>query len=191
MNPRKVRGLEIATKLKLVSKGKTWLLPSQSGRGKYTVDLSAEPASCTCPDYEINRSKCKHIFAVEFKQEQQGGVQTDSAKTTPALSEPKKRKPTYKQKWSEYNSAQTTEKKIFQEFLHQLCQGIAEPDRPRGRGRPPLPINEAVFCGALKVYSLFSSRRFTPDLEAAHARKYISRVPHYNTIIDYLLKSDG
>jgi len=25
---------------------------------------------CTCPDFEIRRSKCKHIFAAEFSFEQ-------------------------------------------------------------------------------------------------------------------------
>jgi transposase len=190
MNSRQKKGVEIATKLKLIQLSeKTWLVPSQSGRGKYTVNLDAEKSSCTCPDFEISRAKCKHIFAVEFKmQSQQSSKPSVSAKTTVTTppSQSEKARPTYRQKWTEYNQAQTSEQPMFREFLYQLCQGIEGPNRPRGRGRPPLAIREAVFCGALKVYSLFSSRRFAPDLQEVKAKGYISRAPHFNTVTDYL-----
>jgi transposase/predicted nucleic acid-binding Zn finger protein len=187
---RKEKGIEIATKLNLSQqKNKTWLVPSQSGRGKYVVNVDAKPQNCTCPDFEINRAKCKHIFAVEFTlQKQQGPNQAVNAQTLKAekLSQSKKAKPTYSQKWTEYNQAQTNQKPLFQEFLHQLCQSIEVPQRPRGRGRPSLSTGEAIFCGAVKVYSLFSSRLCAPELKDAQAKGYISRAPHFNTVIDYL-----
>ena len=39
-------------------------MPSSTGRGTYVVDY--EPATCTCPDYELRREPCKHVYAVEY-----------------------------------------------------------------------------------------------------------------------------
>jgi uncharacterized Zn finger protein len=41
-----------------------WLVPSQSGKGGYTVWPHERTPRCTCPDREEG-SKCKHIFAVK------------------------------------------------------------------------------------------------------------------------------
>lgn len=49
---------------KLQQKGAVWVVPSQSGRGKYVVEPDA--TTCTCPDYEARGDKCKHLFAVEY-----------------------------------------------------------------------------------------------------------------------------
>lgn len=45
---------------------------------------------------------------------------------------------TYKQDWPAYNAAQTNEKAHFQALLHDLCQGIEEPDQHMGRPRQSL-----------------------------------------------------
>ena len=47
------------------------------------------------------------------------------------------KKPTYKQAWGAYHLSQTHEKGFFQDLLYQLCQGMDEPVRKGGRGRPP------------------------------------------------------
>jgi len=72
MDARQQRGLEIAATCKINQKNGTWLVPSQSGHGKYAVFLDDEKPSCTCPDHETRGLKCKHIFAVEYviKREQ-------------------------------------------------------------------------------------------------------------------------
>ncbi len=68
-NPRQVRGLDIAKRYTIKQENGTWLVPSSSGKSnRYKVDLAKQ--NCTCPDYEIRRQKCKHIFAVEFSFEQ-------------------------------------------------------------------------------------------------------------------------
>ena len=71
---REQRGLRIAATCKLTKKGQVWLVPSQSGHGRYTVSPDPEMPHCTCPDHETRGLKCKHIFAVEFviKREQFG-----------------------------------------------------------------------------------------------------------------------
>ena len=49
-----------------------------------------------------------------------------------------------------------------------------------------MPLSDAVFNITFKVYSTFSQRRFMSDLRAAHTRGYISKVPHFNSVSNYL-----
>jgi transposase len=98
--------------------------------------------------------------------------------------EEKKIRKTYPQEWSAYNQAQANEKARLQELLFELCKGIEEPTQTFGR--PRLPFAEMLFCTALKVYSTFSSRRFISDLHTARERGYISKVPHFNSVSNYL-----
>ncbi len=39
MNMREQKGKDIATRLKIERKGDKWEVPSQTGKGKYTVDI--------------------------------------------------------------------------------------------------------------------------------------------------------
>jgi hypothetical protein len=67
MEAREQRGLEIAATVKLQQKDSVWVVPSQAGKGvSYTVDLKGDAPTCSCPDHEARRMKCKHIYAVEF-----------------------------------------------------------------------------------------------------------------------------
>ena len=43
---------------------------------------------------------------------------------------------------------------------------------------------------ASKFYSMLSSRRFTSDLCNAQAKGYISRVPHFNSVLNVLDSDD-
>lgn len=91
---------------------------------------------------------------------------------------------TYRQEWHEYNLAQTNEKARLQELLFDLCRGIDEPVQTFGR--PRLSFADMLFCITLKVYSTFSSRRFISDLHTARERGFIEKVPHFNSISNYL-----
>lgn len=93
-------------------------------------------------------------------------------------------KPTYSQEWSAYNQAQVNEKSKFLELLFILCDGIQEPVQTFGR--PRLSFAEMIFCCCFKVYSTVSSRRFTSDLRDALTKGYISKVPHFNSVSNYL-----
>lgn len=48
MNEREQRGLIIAATSKLQKKGIAWLVPSQAGKGKYTVVPDAVQPHCSC-----------------------------------------------------------------------------------------------------------------------------------------------
>jgi hypothetical protein len=87
------------------------------------------------------------------------------------------KKPTYKQDWPRYDQAQMTEKRRFCELLADLCRGVPNPPN-FGVGRHPVPMADKVFTCCLKVYSTFSSRRFACDLADAHAKGYLSELPH-------------
>jgi len=68
--------------------------------------------------------------------------------------------------------------------LRDLCSGIENP--VQSKGRPRLPLSDAVFAVTFKIYSTFSGRRFISDLNDAHTKGYISDVPHFNSIFNYL-----
>jgi transposase len=178
MNTRQAKGLEIATQHEITREGNTYIVPSQTSSKKYTVNLFIQ--TCTCPDYEKNGLKCKHLFAVENMLLRESGA---------TLPEPEKVvKPTYKQEWHAYNLAQTQEKARLQELLYELCSRIEEP--LQHMGRPRVPVADRIFAATFKTYSLLSGRRFTSDLVEAKRRGYLSMMPHYNSIFRYLEDKD-
>lgn len=183
MEPRQMRGIVIAVITKVMQKQGVWIVPSQSKNGNYKVVVNGEKPSCTCPDHQTRGCKCKHIFAVEHViQHQQNGDGSETV--TEAVRLYAAQKVTYPQNWHAYNAAQTNEKHQFQVLLFDLCRDIQTP--PQAKGRPRLPLSDAVFAVTFKIYSTFSGRRFIGDLSDAHAKGYISEVPHFNSIFNYL-----
>jgi transposase len=181
---REQRGMRIAATCKLTRKGQVWLVPSQSGHGRYTVSPDPESPHCSCPDHETRGLKCKHLFAVEFamKREEHGDGSTTVTQTVTVTETI--HKPTYPQEWPAYNAAQTHEKEKFQALLYDLCQRLDE--LPPSKGHPRLSLSDAVFSACFKVYSTMSARRFMSDLRDAQAKGYLSTVPHFNSILNYL-----
>jgi transposase len=180
---RRLRGMEIAAACRITKKDGHWVVPSVSGNGRYNVNPDPAAPHCTCPDHETRGCKCKHIFAVEYvlKREQNpDGTTTVTESFTVSAT----KRTTYAQNWPAYNAAQTNEKREFQKLLHNLCNGIQEP--AQGKGRPRLPLADAVFAVAFKIYSTVSGRRFISDLCEAQASGFMSRVPHFNSIFNYL-----
>jgi transposase len=180
MEPRQQKAIEIAAKSKLTRKGDTWLVPSQSGPKRYTVDPNPQEPNCICPDFESRQLSCKHIFAVEIvvQREYSDDGETQTVTKTVTI------KKTYKQEWPAYNKAQTNEKAHFLAFLHELCAGIEEPIQTSGR--PRLPLADIIFAATYKTYATVSGRRFVSDLRDALAKGYLSKMPSYNSIFDYL-----
>jgi transposase len=185
MDARQQRGMELAA-TRTIKKRECgfWAVPSQSGTGAYQVNFENEIPTCSCPDFETRQLKCKHIFAVTYvmQREQNADGSTTVTETVTIKAETRK---TYAQNWPAYNAAQTSEQDKFQELLRDLCAGIEQPECQR-RGRPSLPLADAVFSATFKVYSTVSGRRFMSDLRGSHERGFISHVPHYNSIFNYL-----
>jgi transposase len=181
MSLREAKGREIADRTIITQSGNLYLVPSQSGKGKYKVDPQAQ--TCSCPDFEFRQAACKHIYAVEISVRRTQTTHIKSGVTTVTETVKVTRK-TYKQEWPAYNAAQTQEKAQFQYLLHQLCQGVGSPAQ-HGAGRRFLPLEDMIFAMAFKVYSTISTRRFMSDMKDAHAKGYTSKLPCYNSIINY------
>ncbi|MEM6428160.1 MAG: transposase [Deinococcota bacterium] len=173
-NSRSLRGFHIALNSNIKTTPKGFIVPSQSSSKKYVVapDLSR----CTCIDYEQRQKPCKHIYAVQHYLEGTGDLEVPD----------KLKRPTYPQRWAEYNASQVGEKANFLKLLHGLCEGITEP--PQRIGRPRLSFADMVFACAFKIYSGLSGRRFGSDLEEARGKGYITKTPHFNSLYNYFDK---
>ncbi|MCA1696880.1 MAG: transposase, partial [Actinobacteria bacterium] len=175
---REIRALTIAATTMLRPSGTGWSVPSQSGGKPYTVDPVSR--SCSCPDHETRGVACKHILAVEFtirREKGKGGVYRVTEETV---------KVTCTQQWSAYNAAQCEEKDRFLLLLADLCRGIDVPRDPHRSGRPATPPSVMAFATTYKVYSRFSSRRFTSDLRNAHDAGLIPSAPHFNSVCNFM-----
>jgi transposase len=185
---REQRGMEIAKVARIDRKGDAYLVPSMSGNGRYTVNPVAQ--TCTCPDHETRKCKCKHLYAVEFAAKREMTLNADGSTTvTETVAIRATKRTTYPQNWPAYNEAQTNEKDQFQSLLYDLCSSIQTPPQV-GRGQRRLPLSDAVFAAVFKVYSTISGRRFISDLRSAHADGMISRLPHFNSVFNALENSE-
>src|SRR5689334_23938379 len=153
MDPRQERGLALASNPKIRRRGAAWIVPAQSQPGTYTVYPTVK--RCSCPDYELRKLPCKHIYAIEYVIQRETRTSADGETT---ITETRAVRLTYAQDWAAYNAAQTTEKETFCRLLRDLCNGVPEPEQHRGR--PRLPLGDMLFAAAFKVYSTVSGRRF-------------------------------
>lgn len=183
MNAREERGRAIAERCKVEKNGTGWLVPSQTGNGKYLVRLEAGEPKCSCPDYEARQERCKHGWAVVIVMSQV--EENADGSTTVSTVVVKAERKTYAQpNWPAYHAHQVNERRHFLRLLADLCASI--PDKaasPKG-GRPAIPMRDAIFSAVFKCYSLTSARRFSGELAEAHEAGFISRCPHFNTVLD-------
>lgn len=117
-----LKGLEIAATAPIKRKGRAWLVPSQSGKGRYTVIPDDAEPFCSCLDHEEGGHKCKHIFAVEYVMRRESN--SDGTTTVEEILTVRAVRKTYPQDWRSYNRAQTNEKEKFLDLLDDLCRGI-------------------------------------------------------------------
>lgn len=194
MTPREQRGLVIAQKCEIVKSGNLWKVPAQSHDGIYSVKVEGR-MYCSCPDFAErygagDDEPCKHVFAVKFSLTKRV-VLADGTKIKTTVEVERVVKPTYRQNWKQYNAAQTNEHKHFNAFLSDMCGTIPAVEGKRGRGRPALSPSDAAFCAISKVYGMMSARRANGDLEEAAGLGYISRVPHFNSVLNFFDSPDA
>jgi len=167
---RELKGLEIAARCRVEFTDGVWLVPSQSGQGKYRVTLSPDGDRCECDDFGLTCKPCKHVHAARIVRERDGGP------TVTLNTDVVPKRPTYKQDWPVYDLAQSIEKHRFQELLADLCRGVEEPTRETAKPGPkPHLLRDAAFAVVYKIYEGFSNRRFACDLRDVHAKGYVSR----------------
>ena len=187
MDARQERGRLIVEKCGIRPRGNLWEVPSQSGNGTYLVNPKRD--YCSCPDHVETGFVCKHIHAVRFSLSKTQVNPDGSTTTTTVTVEAQVERKTYKQDWPNYNAAQVNEHRHFQTLLADLC-GTLPPPAPKP-GRPPVPPSDAAFTAVLKVYSTMSARRFMGDLDEARDAGHISRVPHFNSVLNFFDSEDA
>ena len=180
MDMRELKALEIAARARIVFKDGAWLVPSQTGSGKYRVVLKPDGHTCECEDFQLTQKPCKHIHAARIVRERD-----HAGAAVPIDTEVVPKRPTYKQDWPNYDRAQMTEKHRFLELLHDLCKGVPDFPQPKS-GRRHAPFSDMIFASAFKFYSTFRSRRFACDLKDAHEKGYLSELMHSVRICFYL-----
>jgi transposase len=178
MDMRQAKGQQIAQMCQIEKKdANSWIVPSQSGRGAYKVELYGTDYKCNCPDYELRQQPCKHVYAVMTLMlkwfDKHGNETTITIK-----------KKVYSQDWHNYNINQEQEKGKFMELLQDLCQEVPEPAYTFGR--PKAPMRDLLFASALKVYSQFSLRRFKTDLQTAKYKQLVEQMPSRSAISDFM-----
>src|ERR1044071_1587848 len=98
MSIRQQKGLQIAQRGHITQQGRLYIVPSQSGKGRYKVD--PDKRHCTCPDFDFRREPCKHLFAVEHIIEtatQTTTTTTDAQGNTATTETVKVKRQTYRQ----------------------------------------------------------------------------------------------
>ena len=177
---RKVRGLEIAKTSRISKVGNNWHVPSQSGAGFYVVQSNGFGATCTCPDYELRKCKCKHVFAVEF-------VVTKEVDNEGNVTITQTIRKTYSQNWSEYDKASINQKTLFMKLLKDITGNLSQDYK---FGRPTLPVSDMVYSSVMKVFTTFSLRRFMSDMQIAKEKGYVNATPCYSSVGHFMQKKE-
>ena len=177
---RKVKGLEIAKTSRISKVGNNWHVPSQSGQGFYIVQSNGFGATCTCPDYELRKCKCKHVFAVEF-------VVTKEVDNEGNVTITQTIRKTYSQNWSEYDKASINQKTLFMKLLKDITTNLSQDYK---FGRPNLPLSDMVYSSVMKVFTTFSLRRFMSDMQIAKEKGYVNATPCYASVGHFMQKKE-
>lgn len=159
--------------------GDVYFVPSATNNGGYVVD--AVKRTCSCPAHEESGAFCKHLWALRYHRHELAAPD-DENDVSEAV------RPTYPQNWPAYNRAQCEEKERVQILLRGLCDGITEPKQTVGR--PRLPLRDAIFCAAVKVYTCLSGRRATSDLRACQVAGHVEHAPGFASVFRTIERAD-
>lgn len=76
------------------------------------------------------------------------------------------------------------EAKQFMQSLHKYTKTL-KPNHEIKKGRPIKNLRSSIFCVVLYNYAELSSRKLIDLTKYAKEKKYITYVPHFNTILNY------
>lgn len=176
LHDRVERGMAIAKtpgQIRLVA-DQLWFVNSQSGTGGYLVGKAKDGAwKCNCPDFRASDQACKHLVAVRVRED--GLVRADAARQ-----EARRPRPTYRQNWPAYNSAQNAELDLFDPILYSLLCDVVDPAPPARTGRPRARLSDLLICAVEKVYYKRGFRVSTALYRDLHRAGYIGRPPSQN-----------
>ena len=182
IDPRQQRGAAIlrekGSKIRQIVEGR-YLVPSQAqNSGAYLVDMEA--GSCSCPDFEERRLRCKHLWSVLILTRKVD--MPDGTTVTEEVRIP------FKRNHSAYNAYQCDEHRRIEILARDLCDGIPTPAREPGRPGPHRkPPSDLAFGAIMKVYSNKSARRGRETVERAFASNGVAEdAPHYNTVFRFV-----
>lgn len=102
--------------------------------------------------------------------------------------EPKKKKfqmVLYAQDWASYNLTQTNEFRLFQDILIELVDSLLEINHPYRVGHPFNDLKEMIYCCVMRSFYGKSSRRSVSFLDYALEKGFITKKPHFNTVLNY------
>lgn len=183
MDLRELKALELAARSKIVFDGKTWVVPSQTGTGKYRVTIGDNP-DCGCEDFQLRKLACKHVTAARLVCERDHGGKAPAIKTDAV---PKR--PTYAQNWAAYDKSQIIEKRRLQVLLAELCAGFPDPPRQKG-GRKPVTVPDRLFGMVFKVYCGMSTRRYMTDMEDAQTAGHLKKTASFGKVCKFFRDAD-
>ena len=176
---RQQRGLAIAAQVPIKKNKVGYLVPSQSGKGSYVVSTDCD--YCTCPDFELTRRPCKHIYGVAFNIQREEGhspaleiLVLDTSAPEPArltlpaaVPEPASEPERPTRDWRAYHRSQIHEGDLFPVLLKELCDTVDQP--PYNGGRRALDISDVLLAAGLHAYGTMSVRRSMSSVRRAHA----------------------
>lgn len=178
---RQEKGKLIFQSGRIAKRNNFWVVGSQSSFRAYKIKFNGNMPICNCPDCELRKKKCKHIYAVEYYLKREIDEEGKITETRGV-------RVVYGQKWSAYNNAQTNEKIVFMKLLRDLCDNVENPDYDFGR--PTLPFADMLFASVMKVYTTFSLRRFMSDMKIAHEMGLIENVPCYSSVSNFMNREE-
>ena len=190
-DPRAQRGLALAqTKRGSIKTlvGTKYLVPSSIGNGSgYVVDTNPRAETCSCPDWAKlgaydRPHRCKHIWAVIYILRLPDGSELIVEETP----RPKKK---YPRDWRATNVCRTLIPRLGPAFLEELVDGsglFSPAAGKRGRGRPPVSERDVVLTALLREFGQATAGEAQVMAEDYRARGTVTltRVPHYNTLLE-------
>lgn len=185
-----------------VWKASLWrLAKKRSGLGGITMNPPEKCPHCNSSHVikfgfvytNFGKTKQQRYRCEDCKRKILGGEKTETPlkKALPNLNEFKyQEKQIPSQDWVAYTNAQNNEKRLLIEILSELLSKTKIEVVEGKLGRHYSDMKDMCFSLALKTYTRLSSRRLNSDLEKAQQDKFISKVPHFTTLMNWLEKEE-